>query len=430
MPSGFKMSIKIIFYFVLFPSLYARLPVWCMRCSLGGVVDLDASGQQVVDGLASSKTLFHLDELLEAVDNKLDKLALGTLQPGSVGQVVHVINSSSVFSGCTTLLHLEANNDGIELGVLAEVLQLDVSGATQTSSDVGWAGAEVAKALTPHEFTAFLLHQTLDLFKTPAEPLKYTLHVTTLFHRDHTAMILLVHPDQEGLVLVVPDTSAIGPVTDSIGVDHQMSSGLLEEEVVLDELFLFFGGHLEQRVVGSREVSTQASKSVDQSLLDLTALSAGDGGWEAQTTDRASSTDTAGTHVFCIQLAAYKLAGIKLGCGMLIIDAKSQMMIIQDRVEDLLEGGVGFFIAGYQSDNLAGEVDRWLDALVNCDSIGSHPLVHLLIGFGCEMFADFIVVGGVDWEVLRRWAIHVVQGKAQAVALEVNFSHLGFGADI
>jgi len=38
----------------------------------------------------------------------------------------------------------------------------------------------------------------------------------------------------------VPDTSGIWPISHSCGVDHQMTSGLLEEEVILkQEIFSY-----------------------------------------------------------------------------------------------------------------------------------------------------------------------------------------------
>jgi hypothetical protein len=40
--------------------------------------------------------------------------------------------------------------------------------------------------------------------KALAEPGEYFLHVSSLFHGDDAAVILLVNPDQEGLLVVVP----------------------------------------------------------------------------------------------------------------------------------------------------------------------------------------------------------------------------------
>lgn len=44
-----------------------------------------------------------------------------------------------------------------------------------------------------------------DLFESPAEPLKHPLHVATFLHGDDPGVVLLVDPDQEGLLVVVPE---------------------------------------------------------------------------------------------------------------------------------------------------------------------------------------------------------------------------------
>lgn len=54
---------------------------------------------------------------------------------------------------------------------------------------------------------------------------------------DQTQMVLLVHPDQERLVVVVVDTSADRPVSASVS-GLQETIALLEQEVVIDQLLL------------------------------------------------------------------------------------------------------------------------------------------------------------------------------------------------
>ena len=86
-----------------------------------------------------------------------------------------------------------------------------------------------------------------------------------------------------------------------------MAGWLLEQEVIFNELFLLFRCHLQQWVVLAGEVALQTGQRVNQYTFYLTTLSSGDGRRQAQTTDAASSTDTAGTDVLLIQLAIYKL---------------------------------------------------------------------------------------------------------------------------
>lgn len=43
------------------------------------------------------------------------------------------------------------------------------------------------------------------LFESIAEPLKHPLHVASLLHGDHPGVVLLVYPDQEVFLVVVPE---------------------------------------------------------------------------------------------------------------------------------------------------------------------------------------------------------------------------------
>lgn len=43
------------------------------------------------------------------------------------------------------------------------------------------------------------------LFNTPAEPFKHSLHVSSFLHGYDPCMILLIDPNQEVLLIVVPE---------------------------------------------------------------------------------------------------------------------------------------------------------------------------------------------------------------------------------
>ena len=50
------------------------------------------------------------------------------------------------------------------------------------------------------------VHISLNyLFQAAAEPLKHSLHVATLLHGDDSGVVLLIDPDKEGLLVVVPE---------------------------------------------------------------------------------------------------------------------------------------------------------------------------------------------------------------------------------
>ena len=60
-------------------------------------------------------------------------------------------------------------------------------------------------------------------------------NVSSLLHGDDTELILHVDPHKEGLLIVVEDTSALGPVAVDIA-GFEESIALFEEEMVSNEL--------------------------------------------------------------------------------------------------------------------------------------------------------------------------------------------------
>lgn len=49
----------------------------------------------------------------------------------------------------------------------------------------------------------------LYLFESSAESLKHSLHVASFLHGDDPGVVLLIDPDQEGLLIVVPEEKQV-----------------------------------------------------------------------------------------------------------------------------------------------------------------------------------------------------------------------------
>lgn len=62
-----------------------------------------------------------------------------------------------------------------------------------------------------------------NLFEAPAESLKHSLHVAAFLHRDDPCVVLLIHPDQETLLIVVPEGRRYSGQQASTGVDENFA---------------------------------------------------------------------------------------------------------------------------------------------------------------------------------------------------------------
>merc|ERR1719290_488775 len=154
-------------------------------------------------------SFFSISTISLTVHHQLDLGHLGGAQTVSVGDVKDAAHGGSVHTACAALLQTQPGEDLLELGVCAELGQLYVDTSAQAGSQVGGAGEHVAQMLGPHEAVVVLLEDLLNLDEAGAEASEHLLHVASLLHGDDAEMILLVHPHQEGLAVVVPDASAV-----------------------------------------------------------------------------------------------------------------------------------------------------------------------------------------------------------------------------
>lgn len=88
-------------------------------------------------------------------------------------------------------------------------------------------------------------------------------------------MILLINPDEEGLVFVVEDTTSLGPVS----LEESRLEVLvvtLEEEVIVSKLLLLLGGEVAKGVVLTLKISSELGEGSNNLILDFFSLLSGD----------------------------------------------------------------------------------------------------------------------------------------------------------
>jgi hypothetical protein len=77
-------------------------------------------------------------------------------------------------------------------------------------------------------------HPLSYLFESIAESVKDFLNVATLLHGNDTSMILLVNPDEEVLLVVVPYSSSIRPVPTHPRGKQKRRHWLVKQKVILN----------------------------------------------------------------------------------------------------------------------------------------------------------------------------------------------------
>jgi hypothetical protein len=325
-----------------------------------------------------------LPEGVDTINHGLDKLDLRVAQPVLVGNVISVSGLATRFTTGTTGLETKDLAPGLQgiNGVLGPAGQVNVDGGTHASAQVGGAGVDVAELGGEQEVLARLsLDGVADSLDASGETLEDTLDVSTLLHGDDTELILLVDPDQEGLVGVVEDTTALGPV--ALHTGHlQVGVTRHEEEVVVDELLAGFLVHASQGVVVTGQVTGQFGEGVLHQSLNIDTLLLGDAGGETESLDGSADTDPGGVNGHIGLDVASDLGGVHVR-DMLEV-SRETMVLADEGVEDLCEVNVGIFVTSVDAAMLVVELDSTSDGLGQSELGGladnASELVPLFLG--------------------------------------------------
>ena len=179
-----------------------------------------------------------LDQGVDPVNHALDQLHLGVSQAMFVGDVVGDSSLTSGLSSGASRLNLELLASLLQTWqtFLGVTWQINMNRGSHPGAQVGGAGVDVAILGVQHELLPRLLLDTVTHSSdATSQTIKHSLHISTLLHGDDPQLVLLVDPHQEGLLLVVEDPSALGPVPLHAGGLEVLVPGH-EEEVIVHQL--------------------------------------------------------------------------------------------------------------------------------------------------------------------------------------------------
>ena len=157
-----------------------------------------------------------LPESVDSVNHDLDQLDLGVSQPVLVGDVVGVTSLATRLSAGAAGLDSQLLTPGLQLvnSLLGPAGQVNVDRGSHASAQVGGAGVDVSVLLRQSVVLARLgLDRLLDSLDTAGQAGEDSLDISSLLHGDDSGLVLLIDPQQEGLGVIVEDSTTLGPVT-------------------------------------------------------------------------------------------------------------------------------------------------------------------------------------------------------------------------
>jgi len=275
-----------------------------------------------------------LPQGVDTVNHDLDKLDLGVAKTMLVGDVISVTSLATRLASGTSGLDSELLASSLQLvnTLLGPAGKVNVDRSSHTSTKIGGAGVDITVTGIQSKVLSRLgLDRVTNSLDTTGQTFKDTLDVATLLHGDDSGLILLIDPEQEGLGLIVEDTSALGPVTLHTG-NLKVSITRHEEEVVINKLLADSLIHASQGVVGTSKVTGQLGQSRAHQLLNVNSLLLGDTGRQTETINVAANTDSGGVNRHLRVNVAIDLGGVHVR-GVLSI-GRDAVVLLNQRVKD------------------------------------------------------------------------------------------------
>jgi len=286
--------------------------------------------------------LLELNELKDTILHLLDSLVFSKTHTALVGDVVDAALGLSVLTSGSADLEVVLAGNLFKLGVVSSQLgDLDVDGGTDGGAQVGGAECEETKPVVVAEGN--LGFNLVDATHKTAVDLA---EITSHLHGDNPEVILLVAPDKEGLLVVVVDTTAVGPVATGVsGLEKPVS--FLEEEVVVDELLLNILGHTGQGVESTLVFTSKLGEGGRNLLFHLFVLGLSQTGVEGIAFHGASASHTGGDNVGTLGINVDEGVNItEVLVGVLISLGETDMVVFNDGIEEGSKEAVGFSIRG------------------------------------------------------------------------------------
>merc|ERR1719430_1156386 len=346
-----------------------------------------------------------LDEGVDPVYHLLDQLHLGVSQPVLVGDVVG--------NACLTT-RLSSGSSGLKVVFFAPLLQtlqsllgpsrqINMDRCSHSCPEVGGTGMNVTILRVQHEVLSRLrLDGVADSLDAPGEPVEHSPHVSTTLHGDDPQLVLLVDPGQEGLVLVVEDSSSLRPVSLHTSSDQVAITGD-EEEMIVNELLPDLLSHPSKRKVSTSQISSQVGESFLHQVFHSKPLFLGDAWRQSKTVNASSNSDTGGMDRSRSVNIPLDLGDVHVA-GVLAVGGDA-MVLLDDGVEHVREDLVRVPVSSIDTAVLVIKLHRTGDGLGESEAAGGRDGP---AEFVPERFGHILGHQGVSGLDLREWIRHFI----------------------
>jgi len=176
------------------------------------------------------------------------------------------------------------------------------------------------------------LNRVTNGFDTTGKTFKYSIYVSSHFHRNNSKLIFFIHPDQERFCCIVENTTTLWPVTLHAG-NLKVGVTRHEKEVVINKLLTDLFIHTSQRIIFAREISRKCLKGCLHEVLNAHTLLTGDTRRETKSINGSAYTNSDGVYWYIRDNISLDLLDIHVRCVSVI--GADTVILLDDGVEHL-----------------------------------------------------------------------------------------------
>jgi len=165
-----------------------------------------------LSGLSLLEHAFPADAVCSALNEDVDELSLTLAKSIGVRDIPGATDGVGVDTTAATGLEAELSTLVLEVFTGREEREFDHGTGAESSSQVGWACKDETQMVIMHEIISVFGKHFLDDLGGLGESLEDRYNTITLLHGDNAHVVLLIEPDEEGLVGVMEDTTGVGPM--------------------------------------------------------------------------------------------------------------------------------------------------------------------------------------------------------------------------
>merc|ERR1711934_473931 len=330
--------------------------------------------------LASIEHCLPLHELCRTLDEDVHEIHLTLADAVRIRHIPGATSGGRVHTTSTTCLQAHSTTELLPILTSRQLGQHDHCACTETCAEVGGARQHPAQVVVVHEVRAVILKHLRHLLACTHEARSHFLDLLALWcglvpralHAHDAKVILLTHPHEQILVVIVEHTTAIGPVTSHARCEKQRRVRLLEEVAHRPKLLLLRLRHAirlgsitlaaMKREIIALEVALHAQEALHAQGLQLAAFLERDRRRQLETFHATTSAHTCREHVlaFGVDVGVGQLGHVHVG-WLLGIRTIAIVASTDDGIEQLLESVVGLLVACHQADCL----DVWVPWVVH-----------------------------------------------------------------